>query len=165
MNELTPAQIEQAGQIILGLLLAACTVIGMVLVVLRRFDHQQPQNILSSSDGLARSDASVSSDQTAQTADQTAQTAPEVDIKAARRERLLTIYRAMRVVPGMTREQARAILQAIGEPLDNNLWAEAKPEPKEDTPPVAYTPIAGRPYNPADYYDDEPQLRYVAPKA
>lgn len=34
----------------------------------------------------------------------------------------------------------------------------------QPTTDIAYAPISGRPYNPADYHEDQPELRYVAPR-
>jgi len=73
---------------------------------------------------------------------------------AARRAKLLDTYRPLRKL-GMCRDDARALLNPWGIPLDNNLWTEAAPQ----TPYV--TPVAGRPTSAR--FETDPELRYEAP--
>ena len=161
---MTPEQTDLALQYLFACIaLLALAVGGGSMLLGWVVERRAPREITSSGAVSRLSDAVVSTDQTAQTPDGATQTANEDDIKAARRAMLLGVYRSMRAVPGMTREQARAILQAANLPLDNNLWVEAKPTAKEDAPPVAYTPIAGRPYDPREYFQDDPQLQYQPP--
>lgn len=70
-------------------------------------------------------------------------------------EQLLTHYQWLRRL-GAKRDEARPHLKAMGIPLHNDLWARAAP------PPQAVTPIAGRPYDPARYHYEDPDLRYQA---
>jgi hypothetical protein len=71
------------------------------------------------------------------------------------RVELLTLYSTMRAA-GITREQARPALKAVGLPLDNNLWAEAAPP---EAPHV--TPYAGRPTNAR--FETDADYPYQAP--
>lgn len=76
-------------------------------------------------------------------------------VKPGRAE-LLTLYATMRAA-GITREQARPALKAVGLPLDNNLWADAAPA---EAPHV--TPYVGRPTN-ARFDVTDPDYPYQAP--
>lgn len=171
MEQLPPEQIDLALQWIAAIIVLVALGAGLASMLVGKVMAWQEQRAAAGGGVKVMSNAapsmalqpSVSTDQTAQTADQTIQTASEDDIKAARRKELLGVYRTLRAVPGMTREQGRAILAAVNMPLDNNLWAEAKadaPPPAEERP---RTPWGDRPYNPADFYEDEPELRYSAP--
>lgn len=60
---------------------------------------------------------------------------------------------------GLTRDQARAALKALGLPLDNNLWSQAAPI---DDGQVIVTPFAGR-VTRREYYPDDPGLVYQEP--
>ena len=60
---------------------------------------------------------------------------------------------------GLTRDQARAALKALGLPLDNNLWSQAAPT---DDGQVIVTPFAGR-VTRREYYPDDPGLVYQEP--
>lgn len=67
-----------------------------------------------------------------------AQTPDQTNDPAARRQKLLDTYRPLRKL-GMSRDDARALLNRLGYPLDNNLWVEAAPNDEEYK-----TPIVGR---------------------
>lgn len=71
----------------------------------------------------------------------------------ARRQRLLYIYGILRK-HNVSRNDARLLLNALGAPLDNNLWAQAVP-----SEPPTVTPIAGRPTS-AKFHEDDPELKY-----
>lgn len=64
---------------------------------------------------------------------------------------------------GLTRDQARAALKALGLPLDNNLWSQAAPPaaPTDDDQLIV-TPFAGR-VTRREYYPDDPGLVYQEP--
>ena len=60
---------------------------------------------------------------------------------------------------GYSREDARLLLRLLDYPLDNNAWAQvAAPPPAAQGQPV--TPWGGRPYDPARYHQDDPELHY-----
>lgn len=73
------------------------------------------------------------------------------------RDVMLDICKSLRA-HGYSRDDARALLRKLGQPLDNNIWADAAP-----APPAYVTPIAQRPT--AAAFEDTPELRYEAPPA
>ena len=87
-----------------------------------------------------------------------------VVISAERKAATIALCTALRSGDA-TREEARALLAPLGISLSNDVWTAARPTAKEDAPPVAYTPIAGRPYDPREYFQDDPQLQYQPPAA
>ena len=84
------------------------------------------------------------------------QTADRPSAPAFSRDVMLDTYRLLRR-HGVTREEARPILKALGMGLDNNLWASAVPS---DEPHV--TPIVGRPTS-ARFDVTDPDYPYRAP--
>ena len=87
---------------------------------------------------------------------------PVVVISAERKAATIALCTALRSGDA-TREEARALLAPLGISLSNDVWTAARPTAKEDAPPVAYTPIAGRPYDPREYFQDDPGLQYQPP--
>lgn len=88
-----------------------------------------------------------------QTRPQTDQTRPTMPLPT--KDQMLDTYKTLRKL-GMAREDARAMLNAIGLPLDNNLWSKAAPPVEE---PQDVTPIAGRPTK-APFREVDPALAY-----
>lgn len=90
-----------------------------------------------------------------QTRPQTAQ--DQTEDAQARREKLLYTYGVLRK-RGFSREEARAMLNTWGIPLDNNLWSKAAPVTEE---PQEKAPISGRAI-PAGvrFHEDDPELEY-----
>lgn len=115
------------------------------------YDDRAPRVMSRSEGGAPPSAPSSLQTGAAQTPDQT------ID-PAARRQKLLDTYRPLRAL-GMSRDDARALLNRWNIPLDNNLWAEAAPA-QNDRPYV--TPIVGRATN-ARFEEADPELRYQAP--
>lgn len=76
------------------------------------------------------------------------------------RAQILDACKAMRVA-GVTREQARGVLRALGLPLDNNVWSEAAPPVTPTADEVIVTPFAGR-RTMARHY--APALEYQPPE-
>jgi hypothetical protein len=70
-------------------------------------------------------------------------------VKPGRAE-LLTLYSTMRAA-GITRDQARPALKAVGLPLDNNLWADAAPPESPHVTPIVGRPTSARFETDADY--------------
>jgi hypothetical protein len=58
-------------------------------------------------------------------------------------DQLLTIFKLMRA-HGIRRDDARAVFQAAGLPVDSNLWSKAAPPTAVVDGPAHVTPIAGR---------------------
>jgi hypothetical protein len=59
---------------------------------------------------------------------------------------------------GFSRDEARALLNLCGLPLDNNVWAQV---PLEQPEPEYTTPIAGRPTS--AQFETDPDLAYQPP--
>lgn len=93
------------------------------------------------------------------------QTAPQTDQTAAPppipRDVMIDTLRSLRE-HGYSREQARALLRGLRQPLDNNLWTAAAPPERNDDEIV--TPFAGR-RTKASYYPDNPELEFEPPRA
>lgn len=180
MNELTPQQIEQAFQMIIGSIIAIACVAGAALLVWGKYEEwsearqDNDTNILSST-ALSKASESGLSPQTdrPQTVTDNADSV-KVAISEEQRAAYLELFRVLRSV-GMSREKARPMLKAAGIALDNNLWAEAAPTREQPIEDVRRTPIVGRPTSavfeeppparrPEDYHEDAPELRYAAPQ-
>jgi len=135
-----------------GLGLLWFRVIEPVLLSFGIIRYDQYDNIMSNEPDVAPaaepefSSSERQTDQT-QTPDQTAGRA-RVPVDALRSLRQ----------HGYSRNEARELLRLLGLPLDNNLWSQAAPAPPADELPR--TPWGGRPYDPAAYYQDEPELQF-----
>lgn len=82
-----------------------------------------------------------------QTSRQTATNFPdEGGIRTYPPEKLLTLYTLLRMPREVKREEARVVLNALGIPLNNNMWRDA-------APPVVVTPL------------EEPQITPIAGRA
>jgi hypothetical protein len=77
---------------------------------------------------------------------------------AVRRQKLLDTYRPLRKL-GMSRDDARALLNAWNIPLDNNLWTEAGAALEREAA-IHITPIVGRPTSAR--FEADPDYPYQA---
>lgn len=59
-------------------------------------------------------------------------------------EKLLTLYTLLRMPREVKREEARVVLNALGIPLNNNMWRDAAPPLPVPVEESQLTPIAGR---------------------
>jgi len=114
-------------------------------------DDRAPVIMSRSEDKPARLSPSSLETAELQTPDQTAP-------KKYQPHELLTVYTTMKHA-GISRDAARAALNAIGVPLDNNLWARVPAKEDDDT---LITPYAGR-VTKRSFYPDDPDLEYKAP--
>lgn len=78
------------------------------------------------------------------------QTPDQTNDPAARRQKLLDTYRPLRKL-GMSRDDARTLLNRLGYPLDNNLWVEAAPDDPEYKTPIVGRPTSARFETDADF--------------
>lgn len=112
-------------------------------------------NVMSrSDDNDMRLSPSVSQTDEVQTSDRPMMPKPTPD-------KMLDIFKVLRAA-GIDRDELRGPWRAAGLPLDNNLWAKAKPAAPEDDD-VLITPYAGR-RTKASFYPDEPELEYKPPR-
>ena len=118
--------------------------------VVKAFSPPAP-SVMSREGDEARAAAASDHRQTGAQTDQTPAPAPRLQAAT------LDTCKSLRA-HGYSREEARALLRSLDRTLDNNVWAAAAPPPPPDV-----TPIAGRPYDPSQYQESEPALRYVAP--
>lgn len=77
----------------------------------------------------------------------------------AQQRDIMPLLAALRAGKPLSRDAARALLAGYGLRFSNAAWSAAAPAP-QPTPqaPQALTPITGRPYDPALYATDGPQL-------
>ena len=154
----------------MAILFAACVVIVTAGVIwfhilrpmlesfglIRAPAEPEAVNDYQEADAVVMSRASIAADENPPPSLQTdsRQTTDRPMMPTPARDVMLDTYRSLRK-HGYAREEARAMLKALGLPLDNNLWSKATEEPTERAP------ISGRPIPPGvKYHEDEPELEY-----
>lgn len=169
MNELTPQQIDQAGQVIVGLIVLAACLIGAAMLLWGKVDEWRDRhNVLSSaapSEAMQRRPSPQTDGRTDENPRTDGALIPQLAITPERRAGLVALCQVLRAAE-INRDEARLLLRGVGLTLSNDVWTDAKPAPAAPpAAPVALTPITQRPYDPTLYHQDDPALQYVAPEA
>lgn len=112
---------------------------------------------------MSRSEESAPSSSPSSLQTDETQTADRPMIPKPTPDKMLDIFKVLRAA-GVDREELRGPWRAAGLPLDNNVWAKAKPTAlvTEDEDDVLITPWAGRRTS-KKFYPDDPDLEYKAP--